>query len=233
MFTLVLAAWALCAQAFAQSATLYEGPLPVRIKDRLLTVPVAVSGEASANNGEEVLLHAAAATRDLSPILREQLQVLADDNVSACELRITVLEADVGANGQTLILAATVGAEAWVCTSFLKTRLGSETARIIAEVTPEIRDGRLHLQPGTLRIDGIGDLIASIGGDRVLQSLFFQAVDRFNNDPELTALPGKLADAGFAYQAVAVESAGVPRLRVTIIGPNDLANLARIIAGIR
>lgn len=233
LVTLLLATWALSAPALSESATLYEGPLPVKIKDKSVALPVVLSGQTAPDDDDKLLLNAAARTQDLAPVLKEQLQALADDNISACELRIKVPEADVGANDQLLILAATVNAEVWVCTSFLKTRLGSETARITAGVTPEIRDGRLYLEPGTLRIDGIGDLIASIGGDRVLQNLYFQAVDRFNEDPKLTALPEKLAGAGFAYQSVGVEASGVQRLNVTIAGPNDLVNLAKIIAGMR
>ncbi|MDA4844147.1 hypothetical protein [Hoeflea poritis] len=230
---LLLATWALCAPALSDSATLYEGPLPVKIKDKSLELPVVLSGQTAAGDDDMLLLQVAARTQDLAPILKEQLQSLADDNISACELRIKVPEAAVGANGQLLVLAATVSAEAWVCTSFLKTRLGSETATITAGVTPEIRDGRLYLEPDTLTIDGIGDLIASIGGDRVMQNLYFQAVDRFNKDPKLTALPEKLSTAGFAYQSVGVEAASPQRLTVTIAGPNDLANLAKIIAGIQ
>ncbi len=229
----VIALCVFCAEAGAETSTLYQGPLPVKIKDRLVTVPVTLSGETTGADADTLLLRAAAYTRDLSPILKEQLQILADDNISACELRITVPETDVGAVGTELILSALVNAEAWVCTSFLKTRLGSETARITASVTPQVRDGRLHLQPGTLSIDGIGDLIASIGGNQILQNLYFQAIERFNNDPELTSLPGKLADAGFSYQSAKVEPAGTPTLTVAIAGPNDLVYLAKIIAGIR
>lgn len=221
--------------AAAEPAMLYEGPLPVKIKDRTVSIPVLLAAEAAGDESETILVHATTRARDLSPILKEQLQLLADENISACELRVSVPRADVSANDALLILAATVDVEVWVCTNFLKTRLGGESAKITAGVVPTVKDGRLFLEAGDLRIEGIGELIASIGGDRILQKLYFEAVDRFNRDKDLTSLPAPLLAAGFAYSTAAVDtgSAIEPRLNVSVSGPNDLVFLAKVIAGIR
>lgn len=222
-------------QAAAEPAMLYEGPLPVKIKDRTVPVPVVLSGEAAGEESETIILHATARTQDLSPILKEQLQLMADENISACELRISVAGANVSADNAHLILAATVEVEVWVCTNFLKTRLGGESANITAGVVPTVKDGRLFLEAGDLRIEGIGGLIASMGGDRILQKLYFEAVDRFNRDKNLTSLPAPLLAAGFAYSTAAVDTGSPiePRLNVSVSGPNDLVFLAKVIAGLQ
>ncbi|MCP4318208.1 MAG: hypothetical protein GY789_19890 [Hyphomicrobiales bacterium] len=231
---IVLAIPVLCVHVFAQAEPLYQGPVPVRLNGKVITIPVALYAETAGDNAESILLHAYARTQDLAPIMRDQLQFLADEKISACELRINVPETNVGVAGSTLVITALVSAEVWVCT-ILKTRLGGEDARIVAGAQPTVRNGRLFLEPGSLQIDGIGDLVTSIGGDRVLQDLYYQAIERFNRDRRLTSLPRKLANAGFAYQAAEVGTFnGTPSmLRISIIGPNDLVNLVKILAGIR
>ncbi|MCY6381072.1 hypothetical protein [Hoeflea prorocentri] len=231
----LFAIFAACGYAAADTAKLYDGPLPVKVKDRTVSVPVVLTGEAAGEEAETIILHATARTQDLSPILKEQLQIMADENISACELRLSVPDANVSADGTLLILAATIDAEVWVCTNFLKTKLGGESARITAGVVPTVKDGRIFLEAGELQIEGIGDLITSIGGDRVLQKLYFEAVDRFNRDQSLTSLPSSLSDAGFVYSEARVDTASPtePKLNVSVSGPNDLAFLAQVIAGLR
>ncbi|MEX3008604.1 hypothetical protein [Hoeflea sp. TYP-13] len=234
MAAFVLAIPLLCVQAFGQAEPLFQGPVPVRLNGELTKIPVTLYAETAGEQSESIVLHAYAKTEDLAPILRQQLQFLAEDKISACELRIDVPETRVGVNGSLLVTTAIVSAEVWVC-SILKTRLGGETAQIVAGAQPTVRNGRLHLEPGSLQIEGIGDLITSIGGDQVLQDLYIQAIDRFNRDRRLTSVPRKLANAGFTYQTAEVGTFnGEPSmLRVSIVGPNDLVSLAKILAGIQ
>ncbi len=197
-------------------------------------MPVAVLAEPSATADGELLLHAYSSTRDMRPILHEQLQIVAREKANACELRVAVPEANLDIREGLIVLTAIIQSEFWVCTSFLKTRLGSDTTRVSASAIPGVRDGRLFLEPGSLQVEGIGELIAAIGGEQVLRDLYQQAIDRFNNNADMTRLPDALVEAGFSYHSVALAPQGSDpaTVRVSIVGPNDLINLIRIIAGL-
>ena len=176
---LALAISALCTRAFGQVEPLYQGPVPARLNGKTVEIPVTLYAEIAGEQSESILMQVYARTQDLAPLLRDQLQSLAEDSISACELRISVPDAGIGVDGTQLVMSATVDAEIWVC-SVVKTHLGGETARIVADVRPTVREGRLYLEPGALRIEGMGNLIASVGGDRLLHSLYIHAIDRFN-----------------------------------------------------
>ena len=231
---IVMAVPILCLQALAQSEPLYQGPVPVRMNGKVVTIPITLYAETAGENAESILLHAYTQSANLAPVMREQLQFLAEEKINACEFRVSVPDANVAVIGSTLVTTALVNAEVWVCT-ILKTRLGGESARFVAGARPSVRDGRLHLEPVSFQVEGIGELVKSIGGDGVLQDLYVQAIARFNRDRRLTSVPRKLANAGFVYQAAEVGTFnGVPStLRISIIGPNDLVALAKILAGIR
>ncbi|MEM6462820.1 MAG: hypothetical protein AAF724_12980 [Pseudomonadota bacterium] len=217
--------------AHAQSGPVYQGPIPARLGEMTVPVPVTVFAEPAAVDPESLLVSVYARTADLAPVVQEILSFLADEKISACEFRIRVPETNVGASGTDLVISAQIDAEIWVC-SVIKTRLGGESARIVASAQPGVRNGRLFLQPGSFRIEGISDIIASIGGDRLLKDLYVQSLERFNSDARLTSLPRILADAGFAYTGAEISSfnGGEPMIRITLIGPNDSEILGTLIS---
>ena len=96
-----------------------------------------------------------------------------------------------------------------------------------------MRDGKLHFVADSVDIDGVSDLATSIGGDELLQDLYARAIKRLNKSERLTSLPEKLSKAGFVYEDVEVGTfRGEPSMvRVSIIGPNDLIGLAKILGG--
>lgn len=221
--------------AFGQSTLVYEGPVPIKLKSGTAVLPVTIVAEPGDAGEAELLLHAYSSTHDMRPILHDQMQKVAREKANACELRVAVPQADLNIRDGLIVLAAIIQSEFWICTSFIKTRLGSDSTRITASAIPGVRNGRLFLEPGSLQVEGIGDLIGAIGGEQVLRNLYQEAIDRFNNSPDMTRLPDALIEAGFAYHSVALAPPGSDpaSVRVSIVGPNDLINLIRIIAGIR
>ena len=228
----VLALPLLSAQALVLSKPVFDGPVPVRLNEKTMTIPVTLYAETAGEDAENIVLHAYAKAADLAPIMREQLQALADKKISACEFRITVPETEIGVGGTSLIVTTSIRAEVWVC-AVLKSRVGDETVRIVASAQPTVKDGQLHFIADTVDIDGVSDLATTVGGDQLLQDLYVRAIKRLNKSRRLTSLPEKLTDAGFTYQAVEVGTFnGEPSMvRVSIIGPNDLVGLAKILAG--
>jgi hypothetical protein len=228
----VLALPLLSAQALVHSTPVFDGPVPVKLNKKIITIPVRLYAELAGDDSENIVLHAYARAADLAPIMREQLQVMADKKISACEFRIKVPETEIGVGGPSLIVTTSIRAEVWVC-AVLKSRIGDETARIIASAQPTVRDGQLHFIADRVDVDGVSELATTVGGDQLLQDLYARAIERLNRSHRLTSLPEKLTDAGFAYQAVEVGTFnGEPSMvRVSIIGPNDLVGLARILAG--
>lgn len=228
----VLAITLLSAQALVHTKPVYDGHVPIKLNKKNLTIPVTLYAEPAGEDAENIVLHAYAKAADLAPVMQAQLQQLAKRKISACEFRITVPDTEIDVGGPFLIITTSINAEVWVCT-LLKKRIGDETARIIASAQPTVRDGRLHFVADTVDINGVSELATSIGGDELLQDLYARAINRLNKSDRLTSLPDKLADAGFVYQAVDVGTFnGEPSMvRVSIIGPNDLIGLARILAG--
>ena len=229
---IVLAIPLLSAQALVLTEPIYDGPVPVKLNKKNLTIPVKLYAEPAGENDENIVLHAYARAADLAPIMQTQLQRLATKKISACQLRVTVPDTAIDVGGPSLIVTTSINAEVWVCT-VLKKRLGDETARIVASAQPTVRDGRLHLVAESIEIDGVSELATSIGGDGFLQDLYARAIKRLNKSDKLTTLPEKLTDAGFVYQAVDVGTFnGEPSMvRVSIVGPNDLVGLAKILTG--
>ena len=229
---IVLAIPLLSAQAIIHTKPVYDGLVPVRVNKKNLTIPVTLYAEPAGENAENIVLHAYAKAADLAPIMQAQLQQLAKKKISACEFRITVPDTEIDVGGPSLIITTSINAEVWVCT-LLKTRIGDETARIVASAQPTVRDGKLYFVADSVDIEGVSNLATSIGGDELLQDLYVGAIKRLNKSDRLTSLPKKLTEAGFAYQGVEVGTFhGEPSMvRVSIIGPNDLIGLAKILAG--
>ena len=223
----------LSAQALVHANPIYDGLVPVKVHKQQLTIPVRLYAEPAAEDADTLVLHAYAKAADLAPIMQAQLQRLASKKISVCEFRVTVPDTQIDVGGPSLIITTSINAEVWVCT-LLKKRIGDETARIVASAQPTVRDGKLHFVADSVDIDGVSDLATSVGGDALLQDLYARAIKRLNKSDRLISLPAKLSDAGFVYQAVEVGTFhGEPSMvRVSIIGPNDLVGLAKILAGL-
>jgi hypothetical protein len=230
LFALTAAIVLAATGALAQESPVYEGPVPVPVDGRRIEVPVRITGE-TLGGGREIVLHAYADADDLKPALLALTQDLAKKIFNRCELRFSVADASMRTDTGRLILTIRARTEIWVCSSFLKTRLGREMALVQASVIPGVIDGRLHLEPSGLSISGISDILREVGGEAVMQLLFSEIVDRFNEDPRLNLLPKSLSDAGFAYSDV--QAFGGDALRVSITGPNDLIGLWKRVLGAR
>ena len=228
----VLAITLLSAQALVHTKPVFDGLVPVKLNKKNLTLPVTLYAELAGEDDENIVLHAYAKAADLAPIMQAQLQQLAKKKISACEFRVTVPDTEIDVGGPSLIMTTSINAEVWFCT-LMKKRIGDETARIVASAQPTVRDGKLYFVADSVDINGVSELATSIGGDELLQDLYTRAIKRLNKSEKLTSLPDKLADAGFVYQAVDVGTFhGEPKMvRVSIIGPNDLIGLAKILSG--
>lgn len=222
----------LSAQALMNTKPVFDGLVPVKVNKQNLTVPVTLYAEPAGENAENIVLHAYAKAADLAPIMHAQLQHLAKKKISACEFRVTVPDTEIDVGGPSLIVTTSINAEVWVCT-LLKKRIGDETARIVASAQPTVRDGKLHFVADSVDIDGVSDLATTIGGEELLQDLYARAIRRLNKSDRITALPDKLSEAGFTYQDIEVGTFhGKPSMvRVSIVGPNDLIGLAKILGG--
>lgn len=226
---------ALIGPAIAQDTLIYQGPVPVKFQGETANLPVALFASPVADQADQIQLHAHTNVNDLRPILLNQLRKLADERLSACELRLAVHDAVPRLSDRQIVLKAALQAEIWLCTDLLKTVIGSDTFTLDIGVVPEVRAGRLHLTPGSVTVDGMDETVRSIGGEVLLQRLMVEAISRFNRNPKLTSLPEALGAAGYSYHAVTTGDAqiGPSTLRVSIIGPNDLVSLLATLADMR
>ncbi|MCR9139387.1 MAG: hypothetical protein NXI27_25530 [Alphaproteobacteria bacterium] len=221
--------------ASAQDTLIYQGPVPVKLQGATANLPIALFASPAPEHSDQIQLHAHADVTDLKPILLNQLQKLAKERLNVCELRLSVLDAVPRLSPPQIVLNATLQAEIWLCTSLLKTTVGSDSFVLDIGVVPDVRAGRLHLTPGSVNVAGMDDIVRSIGGEVLLEQLFEEAIARFNRNPKLTSLPEPLVSAGYSYHDVATGNAqiGPNTLRISIIGPNDVVSLLATLANLR
>jgi hypothetical protein len=234
--TLTLFAWvAITLPALGQDALIYQGPVPVKLKGETISLPVSLFASSRPEQSDQLQLHAHTNVNELRPVLRRQLSRLADEKANTCELRLSVLDASSRLGENQIFVSATLQAEIWLCTTILQTVIGKDTFTIEIGAIPEVRSGRLHLDPGSLTVSDMDETLRAIGGELLLQQIYVEAINRFNNNPKLTGLPPKLAAAGYSYRNVVTGSdvIGPSTLRVSIVGPNDLIALAKTIADMR
>lgn len=233
--SLLIVCFALIVPAAAQDTLIYEGPVPINIQGGTAKLPIALFASPVTDQSDHIKLHAHANVTNLRPVLLSQLRKLADEKVNACELRLSVLDAATRMAEAQIFLKAALQAEIWLCTTLLKTEIGSDSFTVEIGAVPEVRAGRLHLTPGSMTVSGMDETVRSLGGELLLQRLFSEAIARFNNNPKLTSLPEKLRDAGFSYHGVTTGNAqiGHNTLRISVIGPNDLVSLLSTLANLR
>ena len=223
------------ASAPAQDSLIFEGPIPLRLGEQQASLPVEVYMSPGPSKRGEVRLHGHTRVSDLKPVILGQLRQLIANKLDACELRLSVADANPRLQDEHIILAADLEAEIWICTNLLKTRVGRDSFTVELSVLPKVRDGRIQLEAGTVAVSGMDETVAALGGDLLLRPLFSEAVERFNRDERMTRLPDPIHDAGFRYDDITAggQDIGADTLRVSIIGPNDLAGLIASLSGLR
>ena len=209
--------------------------MPVNLQGHRATLSVAVFASAASNDGNLLMLRAQTDVNNLKPILLYQLQRLARERATSCELQLSVHDASIRLAPERIYVAAAMNAEVWLCTNMLETAIGNNNFNVEIGVVPNVRSGRLHLSAASLSVDGMNETLRSIGGETLLQNLLVHAVDRFNRDPKSTTLLPPLIAAGFAYLDITAGGGalGATTLQVSIVGPNDMIVLVTTLGSMR
>ena len=214
--------------------SLLKTTIDVDIAGRSIATPLELTGD---QQGNSFIVSAQADISDLSIHAAAALQD-AINRKGDCEQRWSAWDTQAAVSGDALSVVSIIRVEQWLCKKVLgtevKTKLGRETGRVEAHVTPLIADGRPQLKLAHFRIHDLGPVAKALGVESFVRRELEKEIDKINANPKLTEAPSVFGQSGYRYHQAEVRRGPDNRsyLAASIIGPNDALALAKLIAAL-